>query len=300
LVNPKAGPASSESLVNDLTWGLCRQRLKVEVFTDLAAAMAQANRIHVDGGLRALVGVGGDGTAAALVNGTAEGVPITLFPGGNSNLLARYFGLTKNPEQICRVIGDGMTVRTDAGLANGRIFLLMAGCGFDAEVVRRVHEQRTTHISQFKYVKPIFKSIWSYRFPEIRVDLESQQEAWDDPVQSATALSARWAFAFNLPCYAGGLVAAPKANGNDGLFDVCSFRRGGFFSGLGLLAAVAIHRPSWLPGCTIRRTKRLYLTSEAKVPYQLDGDHGGFLPLELQVLPNRLTFLAPSPQPPDL
>ena len=48
-----------------------------------------------------------------------------------------------------------------------------------------------------------------------------------------------------------------------------------------------------LPGCTLRRAGRLRLTSGVAVPYQLDGDPGGELPLELQVLPARLTLVIP-------
>jgi diacylglycerol kinase family enzyme len=35
------------------------------------------------------------------------------------------------------------------------------------------------------------------------------------------------------------------------------------------------------------------LTSEAEVPYQLDGDPGGILPLDLDILPGRLTLVIP-------
>jgi diacylglycerol kinase family enzyme len=30
------------------------------------------------------------------------------------------------------------------------------------------------------------------------------------------------------------------------------------------------------------------------VPYQLDGDLGGFLPVEIEILPMRMTLLVPS------
>ena len=64
---------------------------------------------------------------------------LTLLPAGNSNLLAVYYRLSKDPEQICQVITEGIAARIDAGLANGRVFLLMIGCGFDAAVVNLVH-----------------------------------------------------------------------------------------------------------------------------------------------------------------
>ncbi len=206
LVNPKAGPIAAQPGADRLAQLLQKQGYKVEVFTDLATAASQANRWHAEGSLRTLVGVGGDGTAAELVNRTVEGLPLTLFPGGNSNLLARYLQMTKDPEFLCRTIVDGVTTRLDAGRANGRIFLLMIGCGFDAEVVNRVHANRTGHISLKNYLGPVRDVLRNYAYPEIRA-------SWEDDGEPAASLSARWLFVFNLPCYGGGfrIVRTPTA-----------------------------------------------------------------------------------------
>jgi len=287
LVNPKAGSGAGQQRVASLVQQLRGQAFTVEVFSDLVAAMSQANRWYAEGRLRTLVGVGGDGTIAALVNGTAEGLPITVFPAGNSNLLARHFGFSKDPSVICQTVCRGATARLDAGLANDRIFLLMVGCGFDAEVVRRVHQGRTGHVSNLTYCKPIIEAMASYPFPEIQVHWEDR-----DPAAVELPWSVRWFFAFNLPCYAG-LSMAPHADGADGLLDVWGFRRGGVLCGLGYLAAILACRHHGLPSYMARRVGRLRLTSEAEVPYQLDGDPGGVLPLNVEILPRRLTLMIP-------
>ena len=287
LVNPKAGPTAAGQNADLLLTLLRRRGFVAQGFTDLTAATRWANERYAEGCLRTLVGIGGDGTAAELINRTAEGVPLTFLPAGNSNLLARYFGLRKNPEFICRTIAEGVLVRVDAGRANGRVFSLMAGCGFDAEVVRRVHERRTGHLRQGAYVRAVLRSFASYPFPEIRVH-------WEEEGAGNAPLSARWLFAFNLPCYGGGFRIAPEADGSDGLLDVCTFRRGHLWHGLKFAAAVLAHRHERLADCTMRRVQRLRLTSEGQVPYQLDGDPGGFLPLSLEVLPGRLTLIVPA------
>ena len=218
LVNPKAGPkAAAKPCADRLAERLQEQGFKTEMFTDLGEAAAQANRWHAEGCLRTLVGAGGDGTAAELANRTADGVPITLLPAGNSNLLARYFCLRREPEFLCRTIVDGLAARIDAGMANGRIFLMMVGCGFDADVVRRVHEHRTGHISLRTYFKHVVQAICSYEYPEIRVH-------WEEEGEAVPPLSARWMFVFNLPCYGGGFRIAPHSDGSDGLLDLCTMR----------------------------------------------------------------------------
>ena len=286
LVNPKAGPSDSRRRVDRLEKLLQKRGFKTEIFTDLAEATSQANRWHAEGSLRTLVGVGGDGTAAELANRIDEGIPLTLFPGGNSNLLARYFRLSKDPEALCRTIVDGVTARIDVGRANGRIFLLMASCGFDAEVVRRLHRRRTGHISLYTYGKPILETIWSYPYPEIRVHWQGDEEA-------RPSLSSRWLFVFNLPCYGGGLRVAPQADGSDGLLDVCGLRRGRLWPGLCYLAGILSHRHHRMADCTMHHARKLRITAETEVPYQLDGDPGGVLPLDIETLPGRLTLVVP-------
>jgi diacylglycerol kinase (ATP) len=290
-VNPTAGSQSSQPKVDRLVELLGQRGLRTEILTELDAVARRANHWHSEGRLRALVGVGGDGTAAELVNRIAPGVPLTMLAAGNENLLARYLGLGETPEAVCQTVADGTLVRLDAGRAGQRIFLLMVGCGFDAEVVRRVHDRRTGHIRRRDYFKPILDLIRTYEYPELRV-------YWAEGDLDATGAQSlpeavRWVFAFNLPCYGGGLRLAPQADGTDGLLDVCAFRRGSVWHGLRYTAAVLLGRHQAMADCTTRRVRRLLVTSEAKVPYQLDGDPGGWLPLEVEVLPGRLAVVVP-------
>lgn len=291
-VNPTAGPRSAQSRVDRLVQLLDQRGFRTEIVAELATVAEMANRWHREGRLRVVVGIGGDGTAAELVNRVAPGVPITMLPAGNENLLARYLNLGKKPETVCRTISEGTLVRLDAGKAGQRIFLLMVGCGFDAEVVRRVHHNRAGHIRIRNYFKPMLDLIRSYEYPELRVycgDADS-----DAAKVEAAPVCVRWFFAFNLPCYGGGLRLAPQADGTDGLLDACAFRRGSRLHTLWYMGAVLLGCHRALDDCTTRRVRRLRITSEAEVPYQLDGDPGGFLPVDVEVLPGRLALVVPA------
>jgi diacylglycerol kinase family enzyme len=107
-------------------------------------------------------------------------------------------------------------------------------------------------------------------------------------------ISACWVFGFNLPCYGGGLRIAPQACGSDGLLDLCAFRQGGFWHGLRYAGGVLLGGHQNMADCTIGRVRRLRITSTASVPYQLDGDPAGFLPVDVEVLPRRLTLVVPA------
>jgi diacylglycerol kinase family enzyme len=267
---------------------------QVEAKTDLAEVAAQANELHRQGRLRALVGAGGDGTAAELTNRTEPGVPISLLAAGTANLLAKHFRLSGRPEKLCQTIVTGQLRELDAGRANGRLFLVMIGCGFDAEVVRQVHEQRETcsrrggHIGYTTYFKPVWRSIRSYRYPEIQVHCGDSEGA------SSELMTAHWAFASNLPRYGWGIPLAPKAEDNDGQLDLCTYEGNSLWRGA--MFAMAAQFGGWhqcLRDCRMMRTSKVRFTSEEPVSYQLDGDPGGVLPVEVEVLPKRLTLLVP-------
>ncbi|MFV1967946.1 MAG: diacylglycerol kinase family protein [Pirellulaceae bacterium] len=299
--NPHAGAKSGRPAVEQLAELLRREGARVEVMTDIDCLADEARKRQEAQQLHAVVAAGGDGTVALVANRTPLGTPIAVLPLGTENLLAKYLSLSADPEIACRTICGGTTIRLDAGKANERLFLLMASCGFDAEVVRRLHQDRKGHIHHLSYVKPILDSIRSYPYPEVRVcwdrvttspngALPEQHNVSEDPW---TSITARWVFVVNVPRYAGGLRIAPDARGTDGLLDVCTFKEGSLWNGLRYLSGVLLGQHQSWSDCVTVRTRRLRLESVEPVPYQQDGDPGGFLPLNIEVLPERLTLWVP-------
>ena len=290
-VNPSAGARSGRPQVERLVELLRERHYTVEIITDLDEVAGKSAEAHKQGTLRAVVAAGGDGTAALVANRTGPGVPMAVLPLGTENLLSKYVDVTADAKSMCETIAGGVTVRLDVGRAGERIFLLMAGCGFDAEVVRRLHSQRTGHISHLSYAKPILDSLRKYRYPRLRVSYEVQREGHDQSQRHQ--IHACWVFVVNLPRYAAGLSFAPDAIGTDGLLDVCTFKDGSLWHGLLYLSGVVLGKHQTWDGCVIAQTRRVQIESDAPVPYQLDGDPGGYLPLEIEVLPGHLTLIVP-------
>ena len=303
LANPKAGAADGNHRVERLLAALRRQRLSAERIPNLAEVADRAAEAQASGRLRALIGAGGDGTIAEIINRTPAGIPLAMLALGTENLLAKYVDMPRSPEEVAEVVALGAVVRHDAGLAAGRLFFLMASCGFDAEVVRRLHENRRGNISHWSYFKPIWESIRSYQYPELRIYWDGEtpsiepepgkQRAQNGAASRGNPIRARFGFVFNIPRYAMGFQFAPQAVGDDGLLDVCTFRRGSFGRGLWYLLNVIARRHSRLADCEMVRTRRLHIEADQAVPYNLDGDHGGFLPLDIEILPGRLALVVP-------
>lgn len=251
-----------------------------------------------------IVVAGGDGTVSEVVSGLREAAvppPVLIAPRGTENVLAKYLGLRLDGDELAEAALNGRAQEIDLGLCNGRLFMLVAGAGFDAEVVRRVHAVRGRHLDYGAYFWPLWRAFWSYRHPTICVDVDGQR-VFEGP---------GLAIAGNIPRYAMGLRLLRDARPDDGLMDVCIFagRTRRRLIHHAICAALARHvgRPGvvYRQGRTIRISAPAGATpppgattrsagsrrEPAGVGVELDGDPGGELPIELEVIPRGARFI---------
>jgi len=298
-------------MVDALCVELERHGLAAQVFTNLDEITAAARDAHAAGRLRAVVAAGGDGTLAELVNRTPADTPLAVFPLGTANLMAGYLGLDARPDRFASMLAAGRSIRLDAALGRvaapphsasslksqasnlspaARVFLIMAGVGFDAAVVDRLHSRRSGHIRMWNYAKPIWDCVRNYQYPPLRCECALADR---DAPAATVAFDARWLFVQNLPSYAGGLQFAPHANPRDGLLDVCAFERGGCWHGLRYLAFALAGGQRRLKDCRMLRVARIRVEANGSAGVQFDGDPAGQLPLEIESLPARARMLVP-------
>ncbi len=278
--SPKAGSGKGREQIPRLL-----ERLSVEGYKTIApSSLVEIRSVIAEFAQQkepqlVIVAAGGDGTVSLVAELADHRIPIVPMPLGTENLLARYFGYTADAEQVFQAIQSGHNRLIDAGRANGKLFLVMASCGFDAEVVRALHLRRKGHIGRFSYTKPILRAMSTYRFPELSIEMDCSE---------SVTLTSRWAMVFNLPCYGGGLHIEPDAIGDDGLLDLIAFGGGSIMSGLRYVSGIFAHRHTQFSDVKRIRGTRIRITANQRVPYQLDGDYVGRLPLEIELLPKRV------------
>tara|TARA_R110002049_G_scaffold2750_4_gene22034 strand:- start:235836 stop:237008 length:1173 start_codon:yes stop_codon:yes gene_type:complete len=348
VMSPKAGTGLGREQLPQLIDRL--QQAGVEVtatdkISDLQQFDSRAQQEPTGADL--VVAAGGDGTVSLVAEHVTPRIPMVPMPLGTENLLARQFGYTSAAESVFDTIVRGDSYWLDAGRANGKLFLVMASCGFDAEVVRALHLTRKGHINRLSYAGPIWRAMRRYHFPALRVRMDaavgadagaqpaaivtdaigdspcgdavtngppssgppssgpplgrsrsSDSLAGERPVlqtDSAESTSIRccWAMVFNLPKYGGDLLIEPDAVGNDGRLDAILFTRGSLWSGLRYVAGIKLGRHQRFQDVVRRTAKRVHITSDQRVPYQLDGDYAGHLPLTIETIPQRIHLRVP-------
>ncbi len=281
------------ALLDQLLAELELRGFETEVITELSRLPAAVDMYAAQGRLRTVVAAGGDGTAETVANLTPADTPLTLFPLGTENLLAKYLGMFADPEHVAGAIEAGRFIRMDTGQIRvgddaPRLFLLMTGCGFDAEVIHRLHQARVGNITHLSYAKPILEAIRTYDYPIVKVTCH---ETPGGP--AVRTIMAHWVFVFNIPSYAVGLEICADADPFDGRLDLITFHGGSFLRGLLHLGSIILRRHRQRRSVQTARIECVRISSERYVPIQMDGDPGGALPIEVRVEPKRLTAVVP-------
>ena len=242
-------------------------------------------REAVKQGAKIVIAAGGDGTVNEVVNGlVGTNTPLGIIPLGTVNVLARELGIPLSASRAIKTIAEGTPRPIDLGIANGRYFTLMAGFGFDAEIVTNVLQPIKDWIGASAYVLKALETLAKCQATEIT--LEMPEETY-----SAKAFLVIVA---NVSTYAYNLHIAPMAVPDDGLLDICVFERP-ITDRIGFVRQVAeifINRHMYHKAVRFFRTTKVMLRSDPETYAQLDGDPFGKTPVGMSVTPGILPVIA--------
>lgn len=292
IVNPVSGRGKALRLAEGVTALLRGQGCTVDLQPTLQGGDARAFAAE-SRGYSALAATGGDGTVNEALNGLpADGAPaLAMIPSGTANVLAKELRLPRNVEGLAAVLRDGREVSWDLGVdrISGRKFLLFASAGYDAHVVHVFHAARRGPIRMWQYFWWGLKCTLRHDAPSISVELDGTRVEPD----------AAWVIVSNVAAYGGPFVFTPRAKPDNGTFEVLVQRGRGRWAVVRMfwmaLLRWLLGIQGGLRGVTIHQARRVKLASAdgRPVPVQVDGDPGGHLPGELEIVPGAVRVLAP-------
>jgi diacylglycerol kinase family enzyme len=183
-------------------------------------------REALEAGADVVVAVGGDGTVRAVAEALAgTGVPLGIVPIGTGNLFARNLDLPLGDiPGLLRTVLEGAEARIDVGwldIERGdikpgeptrHVFLVMAGAGFDAEMVAGADDRLKRRVGWFAYFLAAVKHLGERRMTA------SVSVNGSEPVtgQMRTVLLA------NVGSLPGGFTLIPEASVTDGRLDIAT------------------------------------------------------------------------------
>jgi len=252
---------------------------------------AQAKQAVADGA-QVVFACGGDGTVMTCVDAlVGTDAALAVLPTGTGNLLAANLGLPNDPAAGVAVVVEMGRRRLDVGVVEGRHFVVMAGMGFDAQLLDGASEALKSRVGVVAYVLAALRHL---RDPAMRVELRLD----DDPPLRRRA---RTVVVGNVGRLQGGVRLLPDAVPDDGQLDVAVVapRTVGHWAAL---AWAVLRRHERIPGMEVFRARRVAVTSDREQPRELDGDViSPGRSLAVTVRPGALLLCVPQPErSPDL
>jgi diacylglycerol kinase (ATP) len=254
-------------------------------------------REALDSGGRLVVAVGGDGTASEVIDGlTVDGGPRhpdALFgyvPRGTGGDLRRTLGLPEDVDSAARALATGKVAVIDLGRIEFagpdgerqvRHFANVAGMGVSGKVARLVNRGVKLPSGRLSFMLASARALLSWADQPIRWRVDGGP--WQE--ERLTALSV-----CNGRYFGGGMMIAPDARMEDGLFDVVAWK------GFGLADFVNKKRMLYDgTHVTLENTRVVRARSveaepigDAEVLLDIDGESPGTLPARFTLLPGAL------------
>jgi diacylglycerol kinase (ATP) len=286
LVSAAAGRGRARAAGDTILGGFRAAGLSPTVLPATTGAEAEARALAaVAAGMRAVVAVGGDGTAHAALQAVAgTATPLGLVPAGTGNDLALALGVPADPGAAVRALADdlraGVARRIDAGRVGDRWWATVLCCGFDSAVTGRANRLRWPR-GRRRYDLAVLLELARLRPYEMTARLDD-----GDP----RTLPATMVAVGNTGWYGGGLQICPGADPADGLFDITVVgpltRRELVRARPQLAAGTHVDNPS----VSVLRAARIELACPGVTTWA-DGEPVAPLPVVMECVPGALTVV---------
>ncbi|MDI6101217.1 diacylglycerol kinase family protein [Actinoplanes sp. NEAU-A12] len=251
----------------------------------------QAKQAVADGA-ELVFACGGDGTVTAVVTALAgTDVALAVLPAGTGNLLAANLGLGNDPATGLEVALEGGRRRIDVGVIDDRCFVVMAGMGFDAQMLEDTSEKAKKWLGWLAYVGGGAKHLLD-RPMRARIRLDGGPPMPRRPKAVIVG---------NVGRLQGGVRLLSKAEPDDGKLNVAILSPNNLAHWAALIGAV-VSRRDRVPLMETYTASRVEIYSNRAQARQLDGDN---IPpgkvMKIHVRPKALLLCVPQPDAdPDL
>jgi diacylglycerol kinase (ATP) len=287
IVNPAAGGGRAGGF-----WRHCAEACAGVAFEVVETKRrGDAANYAAEAGDRVVIAVGGDGTAHEVVNGLLRrpsGSPprVGFLQRGTGADLRRSLASPRRAEEVAAWLGTDRWRRIDVGRVGTstgrRYFINVADAGIGAEVVRRAGRGPAVIGGTLNFLGGAVISLLTHRNTPIRLRLD------DGPVLNRRI---RLVAVANGAYLGGGMWMAPKAEPDDGLFDVVTI--GDVSRTLGIRSLPMLYRGTHgrLNQVEFGRARRVEIDSEQPIGVEADGELVGNTPAVFEILPGALQVI---------
>ncbi len=262
IINPISGIVKKKNVDTQIALSIDKEKYDYQIlYTAFAGHAVELTVQSVKEGVDVIVAVGGDGSVNEVVNGLkGSNVKLGIIPLGSGNGLARFLKIPLNFKDAIKVINNSNFIAVDTVSVNDRLFLSIAGIGFDALVAKRFA----------KYHKRGFWSYFTIATKEYRMYRpKNYQLTMNGDVISRRALMIVFA---NSDQFGYNTSIAPNALINDGLIDVCIVKKIPVYKLLFFIQLLFLKQLNKTSYLEIIKTNELWVERKRNKVVNIDGE----------------------------
>ncbi len=228
---------------------------------------------------------GGDGTVSEVVNGLMpRPVPLVVVPTGSGNDFASLVACPRSPDELARVLEQGVGVLFDVLDCGDRYCANSIGIGFEAVVTYHSLSIRNMRGLPL-YLTAVMKALAQYESNHYTLVFDGERKIEGEYLLVSIGNGVR---------AGGGFYLNPGAFPDDGRLDVCIAERMPRLRMLTILPSSIKGKHVGKRGVSVHTGARLRVSAERPFPIHIDGEYLGRReePLDLAVIPRCLPVLS--------
>lgn len=295
VFNPKSGTRRGDAVHRDIRAAIRADGHEAAFLDVIDSAPLERALQEMIPEVDALAVLGGDGTLNGVVNGvlTSERpeTPLAFFPAGRGKDTARTIGSFPVSMLGTHQIDWSGRRRVDVGRATRdtgehRFFINASDVGLSAAAARMA-SRLPRQLGSLSYVLGAIYGFAVTRPASARLVFDGDGSIEVDNLLAVAVCNGR--------SFGGGIVIAPDAEADDGLFDIVAVRNANL---LDLLANLPKLKRGTLrdhPALTRWRAAGVRVERTGLGPIDLDGELWGAVPVTYTIEPRALTWIGPRP-----
>ena len=228
---------------------------------------------------------GGDGMVQRCLDAVVGAeVVVGILPAGTANLLAYNLGIPRELPVALDIAFHGDTRHIDLGRFNGEHFAVMAGVGFDADMIQSANGTLKGRLGRLAYVWSGLRAVGAEAaHATIRLD----GETWFEGDATCVLVG-------NVAKVMGGVEVFEGASPDDGWLDIGVSTAQGAFAWSRAMLHMGTGRAGASPYIKRTRARRMTVKLASPLRYELDGGvRGTVTKVKVRVVPDAVAIRVP-------
>jgi diacylglycerol kinase (ATP) len=291
--NPASGLASNNQKLNNLSLMLLDEGYTITKYNttkDPMDAYREAAQ-SCDGSYDLIIAAGGDGTVNQVISGIISvgcNIPMLIFSKGTVNDFAQYLSIDTAPHEIVKMIKENKTILCDVGKINQQYFVNVVAGGALSSVAHNTDRHLKNKIGRIAYYLEGIREFAENKLQTKSIEIESEE--------FSGVIDSHLFIVSNSSSIGGFNKLMPTASITDGYLDVLVFQKSPINEIMEIVFGLTSGKHVQHKNVISFKTKKVSIKNQnpnSPVEIDVDGEHGGNLPVTIEVISKKIKLLIP-------